>query len=131
MQIKVFLFGSACFNYALSMIYNGIAVGLFKDKKSEFAIFIFGNIYFIMIFHDGWFFSSFIWKLNITANCIGAAANLLLHRKIDTFWWLNLNDCNKAIIFSLIIRHLSPNSKYAMYKMGRNKWERHLPADKR
>eukprot|EP01084_Bolivina_argentea_P170961 296212_1 len=102
LEIKLFLLGNALFNFKLSTIYNDYAVGFFKNKKSEIPVFVFGLIYAVMIFYKQWFDSPSIWKINIGANLLGAVANLTLHRKIDNFWWLNLNDPNKAIIYTLI-----------------------------
>ena len=101
-DIKLYLFGNAIFNFVLSAIYNKYAIGMFKDKRSEIAVFIFGIIYIIMIFYNPWFYSQTVWKVIIIANTIGAVANLSLHRQIDTFWWLNLNDPNKAVIYYLV-----------------------------
>ena len=102
LDIKLFLFGNGIFNLILSGMYNDCAVGIFKNKRSEIAVFVFGMIYFVMGFYDEWFYSQKIWKIIISANLVGAVFNLSLHRQIDDFWWLNLNDPNKAMIYLLI-----------------------------
>ena len=69
-DIKLYLFGNAIFNFVLSAIYNKYAIGMFKDKRSEIAVFIFGIIYIIMMLYNPWFYSQLqtISKYTITNN---------------------------------------------------------------
>ena len=105
-EIKCFLFGNGVFNCALALIFNEYAVGFFKHKKFEFSIFIFGIIYIMMVFCDRFLYSILLWKINITANTIGAVTYCVLHREWDVFWRLSLNDANKAIIYYLMYQTL-------------------------